>query len=99
MMGTTINYLKGKMNTIKSMRKEDFKEQFNAILINTLNVTEQELRSKAKFTDLGADSLDMIDLIFEFEKVFFISIPGGDVEKISTVGEAEEYLKTRLGIR
>lgn len=77
---------------------EDFKKKFNALLIDKLNVTEQELKPEAKFTDLGADSLDMVDLLFEFEKEFFISIPGADVEKIKTVGQAEEYLKTRLDI-
>jgi len=76
-----------------------FNEKFNALLIDKLNITEQELKSEAKFTDLVADSVDMVDLIFEFEKEFFISIPGSDVEKIKTVGEAEEYLKTRLGIK
>lgn len=80
------------------MRIGEFKEKFNAMLIDILNITEPELIPEAKFTELGADSLDMVDLIFEFEKEFFISIPDGDVEKIKTVGEAEEYLKIRLGI-
>lgn len=78
---------------------ENFKEKFYAMLIDKLNVTKQELKSEAKFTDLGADFLDMVDLIFEFEKEFFISIPGGGVEKITTVGKAEEYLKTRFNIK
>jgi len=97
-MDTIINSLEKKIKTIKSMMMGEFKEKFNVLLIDKLNITEQELKSEAKFTDLGADSLDMVDLIFEFEKEFFISIPGGDVEKIKTVGEAEEYLKIRLGI-
>lgn len=77
---------------------ENFKNKFNALLIDKLNVTEQELKPEAKFTDLGADSLDMVELIFDFEKEFSISISDMEAENIITVGNAEEYLRATLNI-
>lgn len=77
---------------------KEFKEKFNALLIDKLNVTEQELKPEAEFTDLGVDSLDMVELIIEFEKEFFITIPDDDIERIVSVGDAEEYLKKKLNI-
>lgn len=80
------------------MTIEDFNEKFNTLLIDNLDVNVEELKTEAKFTDLGADSLDMVELIMDFEKKFFITIPDNDAEKITTIGDAEDYLKTRLNI-
>jgi acyl carrier protein len=80
------------------MLQKNFTEKFNSLLIDKLNVNEEEIKSEAKFIDLGADSLDMVELIIDFEKIFFITIPDNDAEKIITIGDAEKYLKTRLNI-
>ncbi len=76
----------------------NFKEQFNALLIDKLNVAVDELKSEAKFTDFGADSLDMVELLMDFEKAFHITIPDDDAEKITTIGDAEKYLKSKINI-
>lgn len=77
---------------------ENLKEKFNALLIEKFNVAVDELKSEAKFTDLGADSLDMVELIIEFEKTFSITIPDEEAETIITIGDAEKYLKSHINI-
>jgi acyl carrier protein len=63
------------------------------IIVDKLGVAEDEVTPQASFTnDLGADSLDTVELIMEFEKEFNISIPDEQAEKITTVGEAIAYL-------
>ncbi|MDR1557415.1 MAG: acyl carrier protein [Tannerellaceae bacterium] len=65
-----------------------------AIIVDKLSVEETEVTNEASFTnDLGADSLDTVELIMEFEKEFNISIPDDQAEKISTVGDAIAYVK------
>jgi len=65
-----------------------------AIIIEKLGVEESEVVSEASFTnDLGADSLDTVELIMEFEKEFGISIPDDQAENILTVGQAISYLE------
>lgn len=60
-----------------------------AIIVDKLGVEESEVTNEASFTnDLGADSLDTVELIMEFEKEFGISIPDDQAEKIGTVGDA-----------
>jgi acyl carrier protein len=64
------------------------------IIVDKLGVEESEVTPEANFTqDLGADSLDTVELIMEFEKEFNISIPDDQAEKILTVGQAVEYLE------
>ena len=64
------------------------------IIVEKLAVEESEVTVEASFTkDLGADSLDTVELIMELEKAFNISIPDDDAEKIATVGDAIEYLE------
>lgn len=77
---------------------ENFKDRFNALLIDKLSVDVVELKPAATFKDLGADSLDMVELIMDFEKEFHIVIPDDDAEKIITIGDAEQYLKEKLNI-
>jgi acyl carrier protein len=77
---------------------ENFTETFYGILTDKLNVSREELTPEKLFYDLGADSLDMVELVIEFEKAFSINIPDDDADKIKTVGDAEQYLKTVLKI-
>ena len=64
------------------------------IIVDKLGVEESEVTPTASFTnDLGADSLDTVDLIMEFEKEFGISIPDDQAEKIQTVGDAISYIE------
>ena len=65
-----------------------------AIIVDKLSVEETEVTNEASFTnDLGANSLDTVELIMEFEKEFGISIPDDQAEKITTVGDAIAYIE------
>ena len=65
-----------------------------AIIVDKLGVEESEVTETASFTnDLGADSLDTVELIMEFEKEFDISIPDDQAEKIGTVQDAVAYIE------
>jgi acyl carrier protein len=67
-----------------------------AIIVDKLGVDENEVTPAASFTnDLGADSLDTVELIMEFEKEFGIQIPDEDAEKIGTVGDAISYIEKK----
>ena len=69
-------------------------ERVKAIIVDKLSVEESEVTNEASFTnDLGADSLDTVVLIMEFEKEFNISIPDDQAEKITTVGDAIKYVE------
>ena len=69
-------------------------ERVKAIIVDKLCVEETEVTNEASFTnDLGADSLDTVELIMEFEKEFGISIPDDQAEKITTVGDAIAYIE------
>ncbi len=75
---------------------EDFKNKFNNLLIDKLSVSQEDIKPDAKFTEnMGADSLDMVELIMEFEKEFNVSIPDDDVEQIITVDDAMKYLESK----
>ncbi len=65
-----------------------------AIIVDKLGVEESEVTNEASFTnDLGADSLDTVELIMEFEKEFNVTIPDDKAEKITTVGDAVAYIE------
>ena len=69
-------------------------EKVKKIIVEKLGVDESEVTSEASFTtDLGADSLDTVELIMEFEKEFNVSIPDDQAENIGTVGQAISYLE------
>ena len=69
-------------------------ERVKAIIVDKLSVNESEVTPEATFAqDLGADSLDTVELIMEFEREFGISIPDNEAEKISTVGDAIAYIE------
>ncbi|MCL2649601.1 MAG: acyl carrier protein [Candidatus Azobacteroides sp.] len=72
----------------------DIASRVKAIIVDKLSVEESEVTNEASFTnDLGADSLDTVELIMEFEKEFGISIPDDQAEKIGTVGNAIAYIE------
>ncbi|MFN3916470.1 MAG: acyl carrier protein [Flavobacteriales bacterium] len=72
----------------------DIKSRVVSIIVDKLGVDEAEVTSEASFTnDLGADSLDTVELIMEFEKEFNIAIPDDQAEKIATVGDAVAYIE------
>ena len=76
---------------------EQIENKVKEIIIDKLGIEESEITDSASFTnDLGADSLDTVELIMEFEKEFNISIPDEDAEKIGTVGQAISYLKEHV---
>ena len=76
---------------------ENIENKVKVIIIDKLGIEESEITDSASFTnDLGADSLDTVELIMEFEKEFNISIPDEDAEKIGTVGQAVSYLKENV---
>ncbi len=72
----------------------DIISRVKAIIVDKLGVDEKEVTPEASFTnDLGADSLDTVELIMEFEKEFNIAIPDDQAEKIGTVGDAIAYIE------
>jgi acyl carrier protein len=72
----------------------DVAAKVKAIIVDKLGVDESEVTNEASFTnDLGADSLDTVELIMEFEKEFDLAIPDDQAEKISTVGEAIAHIE------
>ncbi len=71
----------------------DTEARVTSIIVEKLGVDESEITRDASFTnDLGADSLDTVELIMEFEKEFDMTIPDEDAEKIGTVGNAVDYV-------
>jgi len=74
----------------------DVAEKVKEIIISKLGVDAGQITPEASFTnDLGADSLDTVELVMEFEKAFNIQIPDEDAEKISTVGDVINYMKAK----
>ncbi|AWU39658.1 acyl carrier protein [Blattabacterium punctulatus] len=75
----------------------DITSRVKSLIVEKLSVEENDIFPKASFTnDLGADSLDIVELIMEFEKEFNISISDEKAEKITTVGEAIQAIKNIL---
>jgi len=74
----------------------DIEAKVKAIIVDKLGVDESMVTAEANFTnDLGADSLDTVELIMELEKEFGVSIPDEDAESISTVGAAIDYITSK----
>ena len=79
------------------MIKADVTERVRKIICQRLDVEEEEVTPEASFVDdLGADSLDTVELVMAFEEEFSIEIPDEDAEKITSVKEAIEYIKERM---
>lgn len=79
------------------MTEEEIVKQVKAIIVDKLGVEESEVTESANFTnDLGADSLDTVELLMEFERVFGIKIPDEDTSTIATVKDAIDKVKEKL---
>ena len=75
----------------------DIEAKVKEIIMNKLGVEASQVTTGASFTnDLGADSLETVELVMEFEKAFNLQIPDEDAEKISTVGDAVKYLSAKV---
>ena len=75
----------------------EIKSKVISIIVDKLGVEESEVTHEASFTnDLGADSLDTVELIMEFEKEFNIAIPDDQAETIQTVGDAVSYIEKNV---
>ena len=74
----------------------DIAAKVKEIIVNKLGVDEAQITPEASFTnDLGADSLDTVELVMEFEKAFGLTIPDEDAEKIGPVGDAVRYITSK----
>ncbi|MDP4266476.1 MAG: acyl carrier protein [Bacteroidota bacterium] len=77
----------------------DIELKVKKIIVDKLGVDEKEVTPEANFTtDLGADSLDTVELIMEFEKEFNITIPDDQAESITTVGQAITYIENNITV-
>lgn len=80
------------------MAKSSLEERIKQTIAEQLGVDENEVTVSAHLVDdLGADSLDRVELVMAFEEQFDIEIPDEDAEKLTTVGQAIDYLKKRVG--
>ncbi|QTX33657.1 acyl carrier protein [Aminithiophilus ramosus] len=78
---------------------EEIQKRLKDIVIDRLDVEEEQIKADASFVeDLGADSLDIVELIMGIEEEFDIEIPDEDAEKLTNVEEAMNYVKNKLGI-
>lgn len=77
--------------------KMDIQAKVKEIIMDKLGVEESQITPEASFiNDLGADSLDIVELVMAFEQAFNIQIPDEDSEKIQTVGDVYKYLEEKL---
>ncbi len=78
------------------MADQNVESKVKEIIVSKLGVEESQVTPAASFTnDLGADSLDTVELVMEFEKAFNLQIPDEDAEKIQTVGDAVSYINSK----
>jgi acyl carrier protein len=78
------------------MADQNVESKVREIIVSKLGVEDSQVTSGASFTnDLGADSLDTVELVMEFEKAFNLQIPDEDAEKIQTVGDAVTYITSK----
>ncbi|MDR1376605.1 MAG: acyl carrier protein [Synergistaceae bacterium] len=81
------------------MKKEEVLSRLKEIIVDRLDVEEDQIVPEASFVeDLGADSLDIVELIMGIEEEFDIEIPDEDAEKLTSVGEAMNYTLTKIGL-
>ena len=79
------------------MNTEEAFEKVKAIIVEQLGVTETSVEMEASFIDdLGADSLDIVELVMALEEEFDMEIPDSDAEKVVTVGDVVEYIKENV---
>lgn len=80
------------------MSNSEIENKVKQAIVDKLGVEESKVTPEASFiNDLGADSLDTVELVMKFEEEFDIKIPDEDAEKIQTVGNAIEYINSKLG--
>ncbi len=83
---------------LKIMSSEEIFEKIKKIIVDLLQVAEDNVTLESNFIDdLGADSLDLVELIMGIEEEFNIEIPDGEAEKVVTVGDVVEYIKENVG--
>ena len=81
------------------MQSEEVLAKLKELVMDRLNVEEDQIKPDASFVeDLGADSLDIVELIMGIEEEFDVEIPDEDAEKLTNVGEAFDYVKAKLGV-
>jgi acyl carrier protein len=81
------------------MQSEEIMTKLKELVIDRLNVEEDQIKPDASFVeDLGADSLDIVELIMGIEEEFDVEIPDEDAEKLTNVAEALAYVKGKLGV-
>ena len=81
------------------MKMEEVQKKLKEIVMDRLNAEEDQIKPEASFVeDLGADSLDIVELIMGIEEEFDIEIPDEDAEKLTSVGEAMNYTLAKLGV-
>ena len=79
------------------MTQEEIFEKVKGIIVEQLGVTETSVTTEASFIDdLGADSLDIVELVMALEEEFDLEIPDSDAEKVVTVGDVVEYIKENV---
>lgn len=80
----------------KKRKENKMFEKMKSIIADQLNVNEAEIKPESKFKeDLGADSLDLFELVMALEEEFGVEIPSEDLEKLTTVNDAIEYMKAK----
>lgn len=81
------------------MKMEEITARLREIVMDRLDVEQDQIKPEASFVeDMGADSLDIVELIMGIEEEFDIEIPDEDAEKLTNVGEAMDYIKGKLGV-
>lgn len=79
------------------MEREEILKKVRELVADKLSISEEQVTESASFVeDLGADSLDTVELVMALEETFGLSIPDDEAEKISTVGKAVDYIASRL---
>ena len=85
------------MRTENAVVAQIVEDRVSEIIVEQLGVTAEEIKPEASFIDdLGADSLDIVELVMAMEEAFDIEIPDDDAEKMQTIGDAMSYVKERL---
>jgi acyl carrier protein len=83
---------------VKQMTNEELFEKLKGMIVDQLGVDEDSITMESSFVDdLNADSLDMVELVMAMEQEFDISVPDEVAEKVGTVGDAVEFIKSSIG--